>query len=355
MRRSKRLNWFAGVLFISILCPQVIKGATVEELRSQISSYTAEIKKLEAEIVGYQQELKTTAQAATGLEGEINRLGTTRKKLAADIKATETKIDLTNLEIEKITLEIGRKSQTDVDRQQALAESLREWRDRDDESLFEIVLGYPQLADFWSELDQLSALQKQVQNNIQVLRSIKSELEVSKTETEGHRQELNQLRARLSDQKTLAEDNKAEKDRLLKLTKNKEANYKTLLSAAQAKKEAFEKELFSFEAELRIIIDPKSIPPAGKGILAWPLNEILVTQRFGKTVDAKRLYVSGTHNGVDFRATVGTPVKATLNGVIAAVGNTEQACPGASYGQWIIINHPHGLSPPYGHLPLAKS
>ena len=338
-----------------MLAHLVQAAVTVEELRSQIDNRNQEIKKLETEIAGYQRELTITAKTASSLRGEVNRLETTRKKFATDIKITENKIDLTDLEIEKITLEIGKKNRTVGNRQAALAEGLREWHRRDDESLLEIMLGYPQLADSWNELDQLSALQRQVQNNIIFLRSLRDELQVSKSEPESKREELARLRARLADQKALAEENKAEKDRLLKLTKNKEAGYQTLLAATQVKKEAFEQELFNLEAQLRITIDPKSIPPAGKGILTWPLDNIFITQRFGKTVDSKRLYASGTHNGVDFRAALGTPVKAVLDGVVTATGNTDPACPGASYGKWVLIKHSNGLSTVYSHLSLIKT
>lgn len=355
MQNKGALILFGVALILLSLTTQTADGATVDELKTQIENRTSEIQKLEAEIASYTRDLSVTTKTATSLQGEINRIETTRKKLAADIKVTENKIERTDLEIEKLGLEIGRKSRTVEDHQKALGESLREWRDRDNESLFEIMFGYEQLADFWNELDQLSALQKGVQENIATLRTLKGELEVSKTDTESERAELNRLRLRLADQKALAEDNKAEKDRLLKLTKNQEANYKSLLAESKAKKDAFERELFDFEAQLKVIIDPKSIPPAGKGILAWPLDNIFITQQFGKTVAAKRLYASGTHSGVDFRATMGTPVKATLDGVVMGVGDTDRVCRGVSYGKWVLIKHGNGLSTVYGHLSLIKT
>lgn len=354
MRLSRGVRILAGVALFAFLVGGHLWAATADELRLQIDNHSAEIKRLEAEIAGYQKQLTATSQVASSLQSEITRLETTRKKLAADIKVTENKIELTDLEIEKLTNNIGEKNQTVSERQAALGESLREWRDRDNESLIETMLGYSHLADFWNELDRLNAVQKQVQDNIATLRSLRTELETSKKETETQRQQLATLRARLADQKALAEENKKEKDNLLKLTKNQEANYRILLTQSKAKKDAFESEMFNLEAQLRIIIDPKSIPPAGKGILAWPLNEIFITQKFGKTVDSKRLYTSGTHNGVDFRAAVGTPVKATLDGTITATGDTDKACPNASYGKWVLIKHSNGLSTLYGHLSLIS-
>lgn len=75
----------------------------------------------------------------------------------------------------------------------------------------------------------------------------------------------------------------------------------------------------------------------------------------GKTVDAKRLYVSGSHSGIDFRAAVGTPVYAVADGIVEGVGDTDKTCPRASFGKWVFIRHTNGLSTAYGHLSLIKT
>ena len=88
--------------------------------------------------------------------------------------------------------------------------------------------------------------------------------------------------------------------------------------------------------------------------MGWPLDNIYVTQFFGKTVAAKRLYASGSHSGVDFRAAVGTPVKSMANGIVKGAGDTDTTCVGASFGKWIFIEYENGLSSTYGHLSLIK-
>jgi murein DD-endopeptidase MepM/ murein hydrolase activator NlpD len=123
----------------------------------------------------------------------------------------------------------------------------------------------------------------------------------------------------------------------------------------QAERERFEKELFEYESRLKRIIDPDSFPSAKKGVLSWPLDNIYITQPFGRTVDSVRLYVSGTHNGVDFRASRGTPVMAVLDGVVEGVGNTDEQPGCYSYGKWVLIKHDNGLSSLYSHLDLIKA
>ena len=97
------------------------------------------------------------------------------------------------------------------------------------------------------------------------------------------------------------------------------------------------------------------LPSEGSGILAWPLDKVFVTQLFGKTVAAKRLYTSGSHSGIDFRASIGTPVKSMGNGVVVGTGDTDVYCKGASFGKWVFIKYDNGLSSTYGHLSVISS
>ena len=102
------------------------------------------------------------------------------------------------------------------------------------------------------------------------------------------------------------------------------------------------------------MLDPKSLPPAGSSPLIWPVDSVKITQHFGRTVDAKRLYSSGTHNGIDFGISIGTPLKAMASGVVVGSGNTDLACQKASYGKWVYIKYDNGLSSLYGHMSLIK-
>src|SRR3989338_1824451 len=347
--------WFKLLVWFLVWLAITAHAATLEEIRNQISDRNDEIRKLETQINAYQKELQTIGQTSRSLQSEIARLETTRKKLAADIQVTEQKIIKTNLAIEQLTLEIGNKGQTLERRRAAVEESLRQWRRLQDLSPVEIVLRYNHFSDILTELGALAAFQRQLEQDIFLVSKLKSELEMTRLATETERKSLAALKLRLADQRQIAQENQLTKDQLLKQTKNQETNYKKLLAETVTRKEAFEKELTDLESQLRIYIDFNKLPPAGKGILNWPLQNIFVTQEFGKTVAAKRLYVSGTHNGVDFRASIGTPVLAAAPGLVKGTGDTDTACRGAAYGKWVLIEHPNGLSTIYGHLSLIKT
>lgn len=140
-------------------------------------------------------------------------------------------------------------------------------------------------------------------------------------------------------------------------TKNSQANYSKLLATRQQQKEAFEREVDSLQEQLKITIDPTHIPKTGTGVLVYPLDTIRVTQYFGNTTFATKnpqIYTTGSHPGIDFAASIGTPVKAALGGTVVAAANMDVAGGGRcrAYGKWIMIKHTNGLSTLYGHLSL---
>ena len=107
-----------------------------------------------------------------------------------------------------------------------------------------------------------------------------------------------------------------------------------------AKQKAFEDEIKEFEDQIRLEIDPSALPKAGSGVLKWPLSSIKITQYFGKTAFATAnptVYNGGGHNGVDFKAAIGTAVMASKEGVVAGVGNTDQSL----YGGLLRQMGPH--------------
>lgn len=329
-----------------------LSAQTASELRTKIEESNNEIVDLEEEIRGYQKELVQIGEEAKTLKNAIREIDITRKKLNTDIKITQSKINSTNLEIQGLELQIGDKS-TIIDRSvKGLGESIRRIHEHDSKSMVELILSTEKISDIWNDVENLQNFQKKARDQVIQLRAVRKDLRVDKDETEQAKQKLVSLRSDLDDQKKIVDQNKREKDRLLNATKNKESNYNKLIEEKLAKKKQFEKALEEYESQLKFILDPSLLP--GPGVLIWPLEDVFITQRFGKTVSSKRLYASGTHSGVDFRASTGTKVKAVASGIVIGTGDTDKTCRNASWGKWITIKYDNGLASTYGHLSLIK-
>lgn len=329
-------------------------SARALELKQSISDNQDEVQKIEAEIAEYQRKLSIVGSQKQTLQTQISTLDLTRAKLAADAKLTQAKIAQTNNKIIILNGTIDSK-QEHIDKNIKLISDIIHRVDQQDSDTFvEVVLGNPTLSDFLQDIDDMSRLQLSLRDGIASLKRLKSELGAQKNSYVGQQKNLTSLNSQLADQKTIADQKRAEQNLLLKDTKNQESNFKTLLAQKEARKKQFEKEIDDFEAQLQAEIDPNSFPKSGTKVLAYPIDNPRVTQKFGKTVDSVRLYAAGTHNGVDFGVSPGTPVKAALDGYIIGTGDTDLDCKGASYGRWVMIKHKNGLSTMYGHFQLVK-
>jgi len=351
----KRLYRFVIILFLGILVlvPIVFSNAqTVDELNNKIGQKNADISKLEQEIAQYQSQINDLGKQKSSLNGSIKQLDLSRKKLNADISVTQSKIDKTNLKIQELSLNINNKKDIISNNIDAISMDIKRMNELEQNDLVETVLSENDFTLIWNDIENMSTLTDILRGTTIELKEAKSNLEDTRKETTDAKNELITLKSKLNDQKKIVDQNTLEKKKLLSQTKNSEALYQKLLKDRLAKKEAFEKEVEGYESQLKFILNPSLLPQ--KGILSWPLDNVYVTQLFGITKDSKRLYASGSHSGVDFRASIGTPVKSVSDGIVAGVGDTDITCAYASFGKFIFIQHDNGLSTTYGHLSLIK-
>ncbi|MEK7493983.1 MAG: peptidoglycan DD-metalloendopeptidase family protein, partial [Patescibacteria group bacterium] len=137
------------------------------------------------------------------------------------------------------------------------------------------------------------------------------------------------------------------KETLLKQTKNKEKEYQRLIAEIEKQRKSTEKEVNVLEAKLRLAVDRAKLP-VGSGILKWPIDDVRITQGYGKP-NWKAAY--DFHNGIDIGAPTGTPVRASLSGKVIGVGNNGKY----AYGKWVSIDHGNmNITTLYGHLSLQK-
>jgi len=347
-------------------------ASKIDELKAQINERSREIEEIDEEIAKYESELAAIEEESRTLQAQISKINLSLSKTKADIKRAESAMNKTQLEIEKTLLEIGAKEKETEENKKNLAGTLREIHKTESESLVEILLKNEKMSDFFGDLKYLEDLEAGIGDKLASLREIKNLLEEKNKEYLGEKLRLAELKDELDDRKAIEETTRREKNGILNATKNKETNYQKILEEKRNQKEQFERELMDLESYLLITIDPESIPPARAGILKWPLggeymkqcrsygdllkNIFCLTQYFGNTEFARvGAYGGQGHNGVDFKAAVGTKIYAALGGIVKGVGDTDVIPKCYSYGKWVLIEHQNGLSSLYAHLSRIKA
>lgn len=344
---------FLFLVTIFIFQPNFSYSNTVEDLQNQIDNFESKIKQLEAEIAEQRAKVQDTSKKAADLQSAVNSLNATKKALETEIKKTQNVIGKTETNIEKLDIEITDKKNKISITNIALAQAVRTLNVLEERSFFEMLFSNDTLSGFTNDLISVEKIKKNLRHTKNDLIELNEELQVSKTEEEEEKENLKEEKKKLEGQKETVELTKKEKDSLLAVTKNQEAQYKAVLAQKEAQRQEFLDTLLEIESKLNLLIDPTSYPSARKGIFSWPLEKIIITQEFGGTQFAKNnpgVYSRPYHPGADFGTPVGSSVKSIGSGIIKGVGNTD-AYPGCyAWGKWILVEHDNGLSSLYAHL-----
>lgn len=326
----------------------MVRADSATDLQNQIDISNSQIAQLKDEIAKLQNDLNATSKQKQTLQTAVTQLNLNIQKLQKSIALTQAQISQKDREIDNLSGSIATTAGAITTTRGQVADSLRQLQAVDSQPLVVTFLGGGTLSDFFDQAAGLTTLRTELQNKIVGLSSLRSNLETNKNTAEGKRKELGTLNNNLGQQKqglTLA---KTQQTSLLEQTKNKESAYQALIAQKQAEERAFEEALIKLAAGLGPA-DTGSAPSPAHGILNWPLGNVAVTQPFGNTAFAKSGAYSGQgHNGIDFRASIGTPVKSVLSGTIQEVN--QGAVKYCQYGKWVLVRHDNGLSSLYAHL-----
>jgi len=334
----------------AVLVPIALFAQSAEEIKNQISTQRGQLEALNKEIAAYEKELQAVGAKKQTLQSAVNSLDLSVKKTQTKIKAIQNQISTTELEIRELSGHIVDKEAAISIDSAAIAETIRNLHEAANASLVEMVLANNSMSDLWDDTEATISIQDTMHKHVESLEVAMVELTEDRDAEEKKRAQLVSQRNDLKSEEQSLAVQKKEQTALLTQTKNQESNYQAIIAQKTAAKKSFEQALNDLESKLQFTLDPSKLPAAGKGILRWPLDNIRITQQFGRTADSGRLYSSGTHNGVDFAASIGTPVKAALSGTVMATGNTDAISGCYSYGKWVLLKHANGLATLYAHL-----
>lgn len=337
-----------AVLLLGASFHPLLTGAqSTDDIKSQIEESNQRIADLEKEIAKYQKELQALGTQRQTLQSAIKSLDISRSKITAQIKLTRSRIEAANLKIQDLGGMIGSKEEAIALDREAIATSIRALDRADETSLIESLFSVDTLTEAWVEVDARKRLSEALHERTLDLASDKVVLVDQQTAVRSTREELIALNDQLVAQEAELKANVRAKEQLLAETKAQEGSYQALINQKRAEQAAFQATLYDLSTKLQAA-DTTKVPSAGPGVLRWPLDTVTITQYFGRTSDSGRLYASGTHDGIDLAAPIGTPVKAALSGTVYEINlGAVQNC---QYGKWVLIKHANGLATLYAHL-----
>lgn len=224
--------------------------AAVLEARRQLEE---KLKQTEAEIAALSVTQKELEGQSSSLARDISILDTKIKKSKLEIKARTIAIKQLEEGIYKKGIVINELDAKTSEQRESLAELLRQTNELDEVNLFELMLGYNKMSDFFIDTDSIVTLQDAVQNSIDKIKINIIETEKEKDNLLDKKTQELQLKTFQEMEKKKIELAEAEKAKLLKATRGQEAQYKKL---ADAKK----KDAASIRSQLFFLTGSPSIP-----------------------------------------------------------------------------------------------
>lgn len=339
------------------------RGAAPAELQDAISQKSQELRQISDQIKENQKNLESVQNQSKTLQQEIKSIDSNINGVNLSVRSSEVLIDKLELEIDSLSYNIDDAKQEITTKQEAVVKLLQEFQERDRETPLLVFLKNKSLADSVSQIQSLVDLDVGLSNEVQDLKNAKIILSNQLQEAADKKELTEAEKENLKNKQIILSDTKKEKQVVFTQSKSQEQIYQKTIDDLSKRQTEIANEIEKMDAEMRLKINPSSLPAKVSGVLAMPIAPTMpsqasgctlsnCTQGYGATSFAKYGYKGKWHNGVDFAASLGTPVYSAEKGRVIAVGNQDSYCYRGAYGKFIVIAHENNLTTLYGHLSL---
>ncbi len=325
----------------------VARAVTPEELQFAIEQKARKLEEVSKQLEQTQLQLTDITVQGKTLSSEVNKINQSVKSVDLGIQQSQLTVEKLGLQVQSIQSNIFSNEEAVALRQEALTQFIREFQRKSSEDVLLVMLSNKTLSESLASVQQISDLSAGILQEVDQIRRLKGELSKQLSEVNQKKQAVLSEKEILAARKAIAQEQLAERQRLLAEVKNKEKNYQELVAELQEQQQSISDEISQVEETMRDKFGTSALPRKRPGVFIEPVDESRMTQGYGKTKDACRLYKKTCfHNGVDYGIPIGTPIYAADDGVVFAAGNNGKL----QYGRYIVIKHDNLLATLYAHL-----
>ena len=270
----------------SVFCDSNLDGKSDQELQA-ISA------QCDADLADLNTKFSTTKKYSSELEKGIADLNYNITKIQLEIKAKNAKIKQLGDNIVVKSKYIGQLSDRMDTIEKSIAKMLMDTYATDDTNVVNILLSSEDLSNFFIDVDNFSTINQQLQVLIEELSGVKKTSEQEKKDLETKQTQESKLKFEQEKAKKTTESYKTEKQSILALTKNKEAEYKKLIAEKEKLKNQIRNKLYrtaggieiSFGDALKLIQPYESTIGVNSALtLAVLFQESAVDNTIGKNI-----------------------------------------------------------------------
>lgn len=236
--------YLPAVLLIAVLFP-LTSYALSEADAARQAALQAQLTQVEADIAKNTSLLQSKQKETASLQRDLD-------VLTYQISMAKLKIQEKQLQIQRLGTSIGEKVQTigtlnsKIDTGKAsLAELLRQVREYDDTSAVEVAFQNDNLSDVFSDLSSFDSIQGALDESFNTIVATKTKTETQKSSLEVQRDAATDAKAAIEAETKKIQTLEAQKQTLIKASKNQESGYETIIADRKQKRTQILSALFA--------------------------------------------------------------------------------------------------------------
>lgn len=352
MRSIKHLLILTVISVALIIAVPAVLSATstaptnqeIDSLNKAITERKSQLDAIKKQQEEYQRKIKAKQSERSSLENQLDIIQARTAETSLGLEQVKIDIETTNLETQKVALEIVEHDKTITNSKEHLGSALKLLSQEDNKSQLEILLLNNYLTDYINQITYLENINSKITDNLADLRFTKEKLRDSQERLAANSKKLSDLKAELEKQQVLLTNEEESKNYILEQTKNSESQYQSLLAKAKQEQSAASADVVNLERTLRDKVNQlgkDGVKLVNNGFI-WPIPSHTVTAYFHDPDYPFRNIFE--HPAIDIRSPQGTPIRAVASGY---VGRAKDGGLGYSY---IMLLHADNLSTVYGHV-----
>ncbi|OGI21497.1 MAG: hypothetical protein A2808_00450 [Candidatus Moranbacteria bacterium RIFCSPHIGHO2_01_FULL_55_24] len=315
-----------------------------KEAEKELADKEDKLAEINAKIKAYKQIIDLKNRQGATLNDQIQALEAQAAKLELEIGQNKEKVESLQGEIGTLSSRVNEKTLLVEKQKKMLSELMRDYYASYNSDVSPFLLTAEESFSYFNQSSWNSDIGERISDLLDSVKTLREGLVAEQQSLEEKKQQADTLLTQLAERNDYLESTKGSKASLLAKTQSEAEKYDDLVDDLQKQREELESEIEGLEAGK--IDDLASLPGYKKGMLAYPVKSVSISQGYGKTSFSKKAYASGKHNGIDFTGSSGTTIMAAANGRVVGTGDLGRY----AYGKWVAIDHGNGIVTLYGHL-----
>ncbi len=314
----------------------------INALKSDATALNNRKKELEKELDALADDKSKALERKNLLDQRVDNT-------AAQIRNVEAQIEDYAALIGQAEADLADAQQREAEKYELFCKRVREMEEQGSVSYWSVLFKAESFSDLLGRLDIINEIMDADQRVIDQLKALQAEIEVKKTDLESAKADSEAAKAELLVKKSELDKQRQEAIALVNEIRSNESKYKSTLNALDAEEERIQAEIVKKSRELAAQEAAKGKnSKSNPGGYIWPVDSRYVTSTVGGRTSPGGVG-STNHKGTDIgRVGYTSPIYAAKAGTVIVSQYSS------SYGHYVVISHGDGNTTLYGHMSSRK-